>query len=434
VERNQPPTCRLSGWLVFALLLALLSLCYISVLVTPYALSDEYALLWARLVGAKWAQLLELAYGRPTAAILHNLIFFLMNSIGDLRYIRLLNVIIIITTLAWAVYRTLLYAGWNWHYAFFISLITATLPPFQAYASAAEDTHFLLAALATAGAFYAAEWGLKVRRPVHRWSLGAGSTLFVLLGITIVQPGAMFFWVFAAIVMFNPGTNIPYLLRRLRWYGAIFGTGLILGFGVYEMGVAMYGSMLSPERSRLTKDLFAKALWFLQWPLVDALNLVNLHSNPWLAGSVAVVGSGGMILYFRGGIGERLLKYAIALSVIPMTYLPNLITAENWSSYRTQIALAPLILSIHIFRALRLCETAASEDRESSAHWRARRVSFSGRAFGILQCRNLLCPSSVPGTPADEESTDFRKSRTGAQHLRHRFHVAGLYRANGALR
>jgi hypothetical protein len=58
-----------------------------------------------------------------------------------------------------------------------------------------------------------------------------------------------------------------------------------------------------------------------------------------------------MVLYFRGSIEERLLKCAIALALLPISYLPNLLTAENWPSYRTQLALTSLVL-LYTFFAL----------------------------------------------------------------------------------
>jgi hypothetical protein len=357
-DSPKPP---LSGWGAFALFFVLLSLCYVRVLVTSYAMADEYALLWAEASGASWPRHVAVALGRPTQGILDHLLFSPMRDIGDLCYIRFLSVLFI-STLAWAVYRALLQAGWNWREAFFLSLITATLPPFQVYASWAETAPYPLSAVSAAGAFCMTEWGRREQRPWRKWSLAAASALLVLLAISTFQPGAMFFWVFAAIVIFTPDATIRCLLRRLLWYGTIVGTGMVLGFGIYEWGLAHYrrglalygadyGYIIPPARAHLTKNVLGKALWFVQSPIVDALNLVNLHSNSSLAYGIAIIGSCGMVLYFRGSIKERLLKCAIALALLPISYLPNLLTAENWPSYRTQLALTSLVL-LYTFFAL----------------------------------------------------------------------------------
>ena len=335
-DSPKPP---LSGWGAFALFFVLLSLCYVRVLVTSYAMADEYALLWAEATGASWPRHVAVALGRPTQGILDHLLFFPMRDIGDLCYIRFLSVLFI-STLAWAVYRALLQAGWNWREAFFLSLITATLPPFQVYASWAETAPYPLSAVSAAGAFCMTEWGRREQRPWRKWSLAAASALLVLLAISIFQPGAMFFWVFAAIVIFTPDATIRCLLRRLLWYGTIVGTGMVLGFGIYEWGLAHYrrglalygadyGYIIPPARAHLTTNVLGKAFWFVQSPIVDALNLVNLHSNSSLAYGIAIIGSCGMVLYFRGSIEERLLKCAIALALLPISYLPNLLTPKT---------------------------------------------------------------------------------------------------------
>lgn len=50
-DSPKPP---LSGSGAFALFFVLLSLSYVRVLVTSYAMADEYALLWAEATGASW--------------------------------------------------------------------------------------------------------------------------------------------------------------------------------------------------------------------------------------------------------------------------------------------------------------------------------------------------------------------------------------------
>src|SRR3954467_8106537 len=107
----------LTRWQAFASLSAVLLLCYVSVLVTPYAFSDDYALLSTSLRGEmalEWAT--KTAQGRPTHALLLNL-FFRQSNVGDLCYLRLLGVGGIIF-LAWSLYRTLVRMGWSSNLSF----------------------------------------------------------------------------------------------------------------------------------------------------------------------------------------------------------------------------------------------------------------------------------------------------------------------------
>jgi hypothetical protein len=338
---------------VFVFFLGVLSLCYIAALVTPYALADDYTNLVAVQSGAKWPRDLRVAGGRPVHALLNDLFFRCTPDIGGLRYVRLVAVIIV-ALLALCLYQAMLSTGWDWRHSVMMSLIAVTLPPFQVYASWAETASYPLAAVTAAAAFYAAEVSLRARGTGQKWGLGTGSVLLMLLALTNFQPGAMCFWVFGAIVIFEPGATTAFALRRLLWYGGIVTAAVVLGFCVYKLGMAEYGSLQISARTHLTSNAAGKALWFVQSPLTDALNLVWISPNPWVAVGVATFVSGGMLLYFEGSVGERLCKYFIALSLLPLSYLPNLVIAEDWASYRTQIALTPMIL-LYSFFALYGC-------------------------------------------------------------------------------
>lgn len=335
---------------VFIFLLVVLSLCYFSVLTTPYALSDDYISLWGVLSGHHWLLKLDIAGGRPVLGVLVWFLLSFARDIGDLRYIRLLTVIFV-ALLGWRVYRTSSCDDWSWQDAGLLSVTMVTLPPFQVFVSWAANGSYTLAALSASAAFYLAEASLTARKPGYKWGLAAGSVALMVLGLTINQPGAMFFWVFAAIVLFRRDATGAYVYQRLLWYIALVFAGLGVAFGVYKLGVAKYGFLLPPARSHLTADVTGKALWFIRWPLVDALNLAWLSSSPWVAACVAATVSAGMILYFHGSIRERLWQYVGALSLIPLSYLPNLVVAEDWSAYRTQVALSSLLL-VYTFFAL----------------------------------------------------------------------------------
>lgn len=340
----------LSAAQVFIFFLVVLSLCYAAALVTPYALSDDCTNLVTFRSGASWARHLEIAGGRPVLAFLANFFYRRTPDIGDLRYWRLFAVITV-AVLSLCLYRSMRSAGWEWRHSVMVSLIAVTLPPFQIYVSIASCAFYPLAALFAAAAFYMAEAALRARTIAPRLGLAAGSVLVLLLAVTDFQPAAMFFWVFAAVMIFRSRATMAFGLRRLVWYGGLAATSLVLGFGFYKLGVAKYGSLLPSSRARLTSDILGKAVWFLGHPLADALNLVWVLPSPWVAIGVAAFASTGMLLYFEGHMGERLGKYIIALCLLPLAYLPNLVVAEDWSSYRTQIALTPLIL-LYLFFAL----------------------------------------------------------------------------------
>jgi hypothetical protein len=84
--------------------------------------------------------------------------------------------------------------------------------------------------------------------------------------------------------------------------------------------------------------------WFLHQPVVNGLNFTNIQPDPAVAIWFGVAILLGLWCYFDGNRRERIGKVVIALALIPLTYLPNLLVAENWASYRTTIALGALIV------------------------------------------------------------------------------------------
>src|SRR5262249_44308862 len=149
-------------------------------------------------------------------------------------------------------------------------------PPFQICASWALAVGYPLGALAAAGSFHLAEQAFGAQSPRAKWGRIVASVLLIFVSVTTVQPAAMFFWVFAVISMFTSEQSVERAGSRFLLYCLVNAAGLILGFTVYQFGLAKYGSVLSHERSHLTNDVSSKAIWFVHVPLRDSLNLINL--------------------------------------------------------------------------------------------------------------------------------------------------------------
>lgn len=77
----------------------------------------------------------------------------------------------------------------------------------------------------------------------------------------------------------------------------------------------------------------------------DVLNWINLEPNNTIAAMTALFVLGGFVLYRRhGGHRGTLIQLGIVCALAVLSYLPNLIVAENWASYRTQVALSDLFV------------------------------------------------------------------------------------------
>ena len=304
--------------------------------------------LLAHLTGSSYPWGARLASGRPINAVLNDLFFFLASDIDSLRYLRLLAVIGVAGA-AWTIYLTLRYVGWEWWQAICASLIVASLPPFQVYVSYALTASYPVSIPAAAAALYFAE--LSIAEGFLRKTLPLASILLLSFAVLNYQPAAMFFWVLAAIVMFAPNAKPINVIRRFLWYLAMFVPAMGVEMCAYIHGKRLYGTGYIGSERAIGHDFLGKVRWFLHEPLKDALNLANLFPTRSIA--IVVVGfvTVGLFLYFQGRIRERLANIAVAGALIPLSYTPNLVVAENWSSYRTQVALTSLI-AIYVFLSI----------------------------------------------------------------------------------
>src|SRR2546422_11513133 len=113
---------------------AILVLCYVPALITPYGFMDDYAILADSTQGGTATREIVIASRRPTYALLLELTFHHIHDIEDLQYVRLLS-IISIAFLAWCLYRMLVLVGWSDVHSLLLSLTVVLMPAFQVYAA-----------------------------------------------------------------------------------------------------------------------------------------------------------------------------------------------------------------------------------------------------------------------------------------------------------
>ena len=311
----------------------------------------------------------KIAEGRPLHALLTDVISLTAaRDIGDLRYLRFVGVLGI-AVLAWSVFRLLVRTGWGQVQSFCVCVIMATTPSFQVYAAWATTAFYSYSALVSGLAFALADRAFDEQSRLPKWLLGAGASLALLIALTIYQPAAMFFWVFAAVVVLKPETSQRDMLRRLGWYCMIVTAGLLLGFVVYLLGSYLYLDHLS--RGGLVQDILRKVVWFFRDPLPNAVNFVSLSPSHWLfpekplfvdrfhravnislGGSIFIFVLGGLTLYFQGTRKERLQKLGVAVSLLPLSYLPQLVAFHRSAVYRGLLSLTSIVV-MYMFIAFR---------------------------------------------------------------------------------
>src|SRR5262249_51108983 len=97
-------------------------------------------------------------------------------------------------------------------------------------------------------------------------------------------------------------------------------------------------------RSTLNHDVIGKLRWFWNQPLLNAFNLFDLVAKWWLAGPIAALAAIGIVVLHVDRGREALGFLALAIALVPLSYLPNLVIAEDWASYRSLGALSALCM------------------------------------------------------------------------------------------
>ena len=381
-------------WTIFCYL-AVFLFTYSSCFTCSYAFHDDYTILEDALTGGHEFFKLMLRSGRPTYALLSYITLFPLQKIGDMRLLRLMGVIGI-AILAWLVYRMLTRCGLPRCFAFLLGMFIGFLPPFQVYAAWSIASYFPYAAILSGLALWMAEKSCRTER-LNLWRIGA-AVFLLFLAITIYQPAAMFFWVFAAIISLVPSERpLKEVLRHL----AVF---LIIGFIAAFFGyvvVLLFNKILWVTqseifpRARLANDLSVKASWFFSEVLLNAANLVKLVPSPFIAVTVGLFSLMGLALQFRSNYQTLLAKLGIACLLVPLAYLPNLVIAENWASYRTQSALTSLLSFYFFFACLGFSQLLRKQGKTVLTAGLALVTLFSGVMAAYQVTLEFVLPQSV---------------------------------------
>jgi len=347
-----------SRWFILSLFLIFFSSLYSSVLTTDYAFLDDYQVLVEGPQGHPTRR--SIRDGRPLQALGLYLYLQIAKDIEDLRYARFTG-ILGISLLAWSVFHLFVREGWNRFQSACVGVLMCTTLPFQVHAAWGAAAYQPFAALASGGALLLSDQAFQAQRRRLKLLLAAGATLLLLVALMSHQPAAMFFWVFAAVVLLKPQTPLHDMLRRFGWHSMIALPGLLLGFVIYQLN-----SVLDPDlirRTGLVHNLPLKTAWFFVESLPNAL-LFSFLSPAWwllsegnaplsfsyrivdicLAWIILLIMIRGLVLYFHGTHKDHLGKCGIALVLLLFSYIPSLVVAENWATYRSLSSLTSLLV------------------------------------------------------------------------------------------
>jgi hypothetical protein len=318
---------------------------YSAVVFTPYARMDDYTLLCAAIRREMFDPTcgfdltkISVGGGRPLYALGYILASKAIYGIGDLRWLRTVSVVGI-AAFGIASHRALKDKDLPPSVVLAFPLLAAFMPPFQVYAGWATSFLSPWSALLAGVAFTMVIPALPGRLPWRRWLAAVG---MLTAALALVQHIAMTFWLFAGIAWLAP-PKAPDRQDVVR-AGAVMGVALVADYTLAKgLPLVLYGGY-TYSRTTIVTDIPEKIIWFLKWPLVDALNLPLIVPHAKIAYATLAFIITGVWLYLPGSTIIRLRRMALAATLVPLAYLPNILVAENFSSYRTQIALTSLIL------------------------------------------------------------------------------------------
>ncbi len=356
----------LSNTAAFLLLIGALLLCYMPVVLGTYGCADDFCWVAGALKhDLQHMQLLQFVQGRPAMALLFTTAFSPMTGVSDLRFLRLFSVVTM-AALAFTVYRTMLAAKYSRTASICVSLIMCTMPPFQVYASWASTAFYATGALVAGLALHVAERAYLKTEIAAKTRLAIASIALLLSAVLIFQPSAMYYWVFAAILLLKPDMTVSNLTKRFVWYGGLCVVALGFGYVICNLGRNHFADLcpLPHQRSHLTTHFKDKFVWFFTQPMTACLNFGGLFLNAKAAIAVGVATTVGMALYLRGKLSSQVVKLLVAISIIPLSYLPNLVIEENWASFRTECALSSIVVLYAFFALLGFRQTILRSIRE----------------------------------------------------------------------
>jgi hypothetical protein len=306
-------------------------LCYAPAVIHEYGICDDFPTLLEAGRPKSFLIPANISLGRPLEGWLLNESYRVTRTIANLRYLRAVGILGVLL-LAWLIQRRLTARLRQSQIdAALIALLIVTLPPFAIYAGWAQIWTYPFVAALTFASYTCFERG--------RWWEITGGLAIALACLCIYQPAAMFFWFWAAVDLLAcvgiralTRTAVPFSVAMF-WYFLVF---RIAG--------------MQSNRAALTSDFTRKGRWYFREALAPAFSLQfpGAFQNllPWF-----VFGSIVLFLCFntarmsdiRGFVRQMGAWLGGFLLLLLLSYLPNLVTAEYFSSYRTRAALTAII-------------------------------------------------------------------------------------------
>ena len=329
------------------------------VLTTSYGFLDDYLALYGEHTNPGPLREGALLQGRPIALLLDTVFFHFVNTVGDLTIMRVFGVAVlaVFAASAFIVLRSL---GYGRFPAWVFAVGMLWLPSTQVMASWAilsmGPVALVLGLLAAASLGRSLdgvlEEGARVRTRLRRLS---PPVAFLSLALFSYQSAAMVFWPVMVLVLLAP-VRRSWSARRLLAGAVVAGaTGAVASAVAYAF-VSISAAFVSIPYSRtaLVTNIGGKVDYLLHSAAPRIFDPWSLAPRPPSTSLIALSLGVLVLLAVGGGVGRRVTGLGLFVVALPLSYLPSVVTAENWASARSLSGafIVPLAATAFIVQSL----------------------------------------------------------------------------------
>ena len=291
--------------------------------------------------------------------------FFIVKTVMDLNMIRLITSLVI-AYCALRTYGLLLKYLKRPIDAALCAIMLFSLPAFEVWVSHAGESFEVYALFFAIMAGYSAD---RIPLEGHFWERTAGRagllSMASLICSWMIYPSlAGFYWALALVLILAQRESESKGLRNKIWNIYIPGLAAAIFYAcIYKFRKyfikLIFVSAYQPDT--MTTDIPDKILWFLGTVVPQSLNLWNIFPDIILPSIFSLFFAGAVIIKLidDGGKGKNnfwlraTAGFLITVSLMILSYLPNLLVAINFNPYRCAAGLTAVFL-IFLIWALRV--------------------------------------------------------------------------------
>jgi hypothetical protein len=400
----------LKNFLLFLSILLALSAIYLPTLQMQYLHHDDFRF-WEKMPAAFPGHPfydIDLMTGRPLGAYIIIALDSMVKAVEDLNIIRFLTILQL--SLCGSLYAAFLRSYFpNTIITSLIAIVVLTLPPFEILISYAANCATVPSVLLSLGAALCVN-NIPLTKPFYRSFLHINTPRAIVLlfmALLIYPSTAAFYWVIATtIYLFSQPKPADFPAQRLLNLFCIgLGTTALYGFylkAVKNSFTQHMGNSYNPYV--LTQDWLGKIKWFLREPLLNGLNLWNIFPRRSIAITIVVFITATWLLTIGATKGQTnkslkrkylfmLSKLGVLVSLMLLSFLPNLLSATDAAFYRCCTGPSVIVLLLLIWALNRWLAFAPQRLRNTFMT----AILFLGSFYGIIQARiNVVYYRIIP--------------------------------------